>query len=417
MAGAPMAGEPMTSGTYIDYLVLGKTGMGKSMTADRLLVADSVPGASDATPEEKEDGSTQLDDILIWSLNKRSVEDIKERVIFFLANRAAGITGKNATDPKSKGVDSVTIDCALLSNEKTRVRVLDVPGFHTSLTKQQLANQQVANQDNLGIMRQILRIQAVKQLHFHRILYLLPYRGVCERADSNFQEELKVMYHYFGRVIFDSMIVIATERSRLSIKGAIDQEDIDQNRKVFNRAFQLAVATENQNPDEVQDIPQPPIIYLSLEESSSDLRKQLQQTVVPRKGGLKLQLHENTCARCSLKFGVHRTAAGVDEPVVLIQETDGGLSPYDQSRCHPLITPKHSKVKKFFGGMAYIVLFGIPLLAGNPWPGFFNHDEECAKCKKPPGSPGCTQIDKEWVVAENKIKVDHNSELDNVVQV
>ncbi len=61
-------------------------------------------------------------------------------------------------DPKNKSPDSVTKDCVLLSNEKTRIRVLDVPGFHTSLSSQQAAAQQVANQDNLGIMRQILRI-------------------------------------------------------------------------------------------------------------------------------------------------------------------------------------------------------------------------------------------------------------------
>ena len=44
--------------------------MGKSTTADRLLVADSVtvPGF-DMTPVEKEGGNTQLDDILIWNLS------------------------------------------------------------------------------------------------------------------------------------------------------------------------------------------------------------------------------------------------------------------------------------------------------------------------------------------------------------
>ncbi len=398
------------SGAYTDFLVLGKTGMGKSTTADRLLVADTVPGASDVTPVEKEGGNTQLDDILIWRLNGQSVEDVKERVMHCLENRAVGI---KAIDSKNTSLDFVTKDCVLLSNENTRIRVLDVPGFHTSLSSQQVAAQQVANQDNLGIMRQILRIQAEKQLHFHRILYFLPCRGVCERADCNFQEELMVMYHYFGRVIFDSMIVIVTERPSKSILGAVSDEEIEQNRVVFNRAFQLALAAPDQNPDDVQDIPEPQIIYLSLEECNSDVLRRLQQTIVSKIDGLQLHLQENTCARCSLKFGVHRTATVV-EPVVLIREDDGRLLSYDQSQCHPLIIPKYSSLKRFVGGMAHIFFLGIPLLVGSPWPGFFNHDEECAKCKKPPGSPGCTLIDEEWEMAGNKIKVGHKSELDRI---
>ncbi len=179
-----------TGGAYIDFLVLGKTGMGKSTTADRLLVADSVSvaGPVDVTPEEKEGGNTQLDDILIWKLGKRSEENIKKRVMCFLANRAANITGFEAVNPETMTPDSVTKSCVLLSNEKTRIRVLDVPGFHTSLSSPQVAAKKVAIQENLSIMRQILRIQALKQLHFHRILYFLPSRGVCEKADSNFQD-------------------------------------------------------------------------------------------------------------------------------------------------------------------------------------------------------------------------------------
>ena len=407
--------------TYKDYLVLGRTGMGKSTTADRLLVANSVVGAVDVTPVDKggSDGNTQLDNIKIWRLSRlsrRSVDYVTERVKRFLengANFAATIISKNKSS-----TDSITNDCTLLSNEKTKIRVLDVPGFYSSLSSQQVAalELQVANQSNLGIMRQILRIQAIKKLRFHRIIYFLPYRGVCERADKSFQEEIEVMYHYFGRLIFDSMIVIATERSRRSKLDAINYEEIEENRVTLNRTFQCALAKPDQNPDEVQDIPQPPIIYLSLEESNSDVLRRLQETKVARMDGLQLHFHENTCAQCSLKFSLYKTPTGF-EPVVSIQESDGRLSPYDQSQCHPLIIPKYSKVEKFFGGVAYIVLLGIPKLAGNPWPGWFNRDEECAKCERPPGSPGCTLLGEEWVVAGNKIKVDHKSELDKVVEV
>ena len=402
--------EPSTVGTggaYIDFLVLGKTGMGKSTTADRLLVADSVSvaGPVDVTPVEKEGGNTQLDDILIWKLGKRSVENIKKRVMCFLANRAANITGFEAVNPETMTPDSVTKSCVLLSNENTRIRVLDVPGFHPSSSSPQVAAKKVAIQENLSIMRQILRTQAVKQLYFHRILYFLPSRGVCEKADSNYQDELKVMHHYFGRVIFDSMIVIGTERASKSTLDAFSEKDITDNRKVFKRAFQLAIAKPDQDPDEVQDIPQPPIIYLSLEESSSDVLRRLQQTIVTRMDGLQLQLQENTCARCSLKFGVHMTATG-SLPVVSIRENDGVRSAYHQSQCHPLIIPEHTIFEKIVGTIAFVFLFVTGKEPSRPR--FF---EKCAKCDNPPGSPGCTRIGEQW---GTKIKVDHKSELDEV---
>ena len=221
------------------------------------------------------------------------------------------------------------------------------------------------------------------------------------------------MYHYFGRPIFDSMIVIATEHSRKSKLGAISDEDVSDNRVTLNRAFQLVLAAPDQKPEDVQDIPQPPIFYLSLEESSSSILGQLQKTTVTRMDGLKLQLQENTCARCSLKFGVYKTET-VIEPVV-IRKNNGRLLLYDQSRCHPLIIPKYSKVQKVFGGIAYIVLLGIPLLAKNePWPGFLNHDEKCAKCENHPGSPGCTLISQKYVFEGYEIEVKHMSELDKV---
>ena len=222
------------------------------------------------------------------------------------------------------------------------------------------------------------------------------------------------MNHFFGRIIFDSMVVIATLFQRRSKLNAFTEEDFQDCREVLRRAFQLALAAPGQNPDDVQDIPNPPIIYLSLEDTSSRILEVLRSTVVASPMGIELHLHENTCARCSLRFGVYRTDT-VSEPLVSIGANDGYRSAYSLSRCHPLIKPKYSRVQKIMGGVAYILLLGIPKLAGNPWPGFFNHDEECAGCKSPPGSPGCLTVGREWGAAGAKIKVDHKSELDRVV--
>jgi len=392
---------------YTDFLLLGKTGMGKSTTADRLLLANAEePGALDVRPIAKEGGHLLLDDIQIWRIGNADVDDVKSRVKCFLLNR---VVKETVVDPQNKGPDSKTRDCVLLSNERTKVRVLDVPGFHTSATSHHPDH--VANQDNVGIMRQILRIQAVKKIYFNRILYFLPNRGPPERADANFQEELRIMYHFFGRVIFNSMLAVTTIRPKKSTIDAFDEEDKKDTRDVLDRAFQLALAEDGQNPDEVHDIPQPPIVYLPLNESSSDLLARLQGTRVRNRGGLELQLVENTCSRCGLKFAFHQTPNIVERLVSV-----GDNSEYDQSHCHPLIKPKYSRVQKFFGGVAHIMTLGIAKLAGSRMPGFFNHDEDCAKCGGPPGSPGCVKVGEKWLLAGTEITVDHASELDTVVE-
>ncbi len=412
-----MAGAPQDGCSYKDILILGKTGMGKSTTADRLLIANSRPGTLDVNPEEKEGGNTLLDDILIWRTSTKSVEDIKERVKFFLVNRAGQLSAFQAIDPQSGGPDSVTKDCVLLSNEKTHIRVLDVPGFHTSSpTLTSPETEQTAKQENLSIMRQILRIQSIKQLRFYRVLYFLPFRNGIGgiRADANFQEEL-VMHYYFGNRIFDSMVVIATLPLMCSKSNAFTSQHEANARKVLNRAFQFVFARlTNRNPDDISldNVPQPPIFYISVEDSGTEIFGRLQLTKV-KVNRLELRLDENTCARCSIKFGVYHINNNHATPLVAIN--NGQRSAYDQSKCHPLIKPKHSKLKKIVGGIAYILLLGIPALAGSPWPGFFNDEEECAHCKNPPGSPGCLKVGTEWKVhvKEDIMKVDHSNDLDD----
>ena len=62
----------------------------------------------------------------------------------------------------------------------------------------------------LAIMREVLRIQAAMRMNFKRILYFIPERGPLERCHEILRMELEQMVHYFGKSIFDCMVLIAT---------------------------------------------------------------------------------------------------------------------------------------------------------------------------------------------------------------
>jgi hypothetical protein len=94
----------------------------------------------------------------------------------------------------------MTPDFELISNESTKIRVLDVPGFYgegdagTTLT----ISVQVANQIALR-MRNILRVQSEMKLKLRRILYFLPVHGALRRSDAYLEMELSTLAKYFGR--------------------------------------------------------------------------------------------------------------------------------------------------------------------------------------------------------------------------
>ena len=408
---------------------LGKTGMGKSTTGDKLLAADPYNknyvgqqqplDEDDVVKESSEKRQFSCDDITLWKLSTAGdYEKAKQRIKRIVFQRS--IEGENIFDPDRDDVDSDTKECELLANETSRIRVLDVPGFFSSDTLA-LVRQNAAvwlspleqgacsvQQANLGVMRQILRVQAEKGLIFRRILYFLPSRGPPERADSVLQSELRVMKYFFGRAIFECMVVVATMPSGVSKKGVFSERDFLRTKRAVGRALELTFNPQV-GTDATDRPPDPPIIYVSLEDTGTEIYQKLISLDVEHKDGLQLKFDEDACARCALKVGYY-----MGEKVVCITSANGMQSrmAYDESKCHPLIKPKYSRLQKIVGGIAYIVLLGIPRLVGATWPGFFNNDEECAGCNRPPGSDGCVRVGQHSEVTGKA--VDHSSELDKV---
>ena len=385
-------GDPPSE--FYDIMLMGRTGMGKSTTGNKLLCVDNAA----------------LD---------------------------AGNGGRFTT---GEGADSVTGTCDVLYNEQLNIRVLDTPGLADSKT-----SKEGVLKGNLQTFRRIMRAQEEHDLAFSRVVYFYPHRGPGERADGALQEEIKVMYEFLGDSLFKIMAIIATNpKGRYQSVGFTDEDK----RSVGNT---FMAAYENVAGHRLSECP--PVVYLSTEEKDVDvinkivgaqviyeepLKKPLTidvtQSVSPsmvrevirearqRNPGRKLKF-EDVCIRCTAKLFYMDTPLGRIVAEVKESNSDTRIPP-NESKCHPYMIPKHATVIKFVGGIAHILTLGIFAAIGRArkkviWPGFTNHQEVCLKCNRSPGENACSEVGKTVEMQTNnnvKISVmtDHSTNLDRV---
>lgn len=372
---------------YYDIVLIGKTGQGKSTLGNKLV----------------EQENSKPSEILSFKIHTHPISDEKR------------FTQSDEVQ-ENEDVLSVTTECKLLANGTSMIRVLDVPGFsgsadmvdkdkfsffHAEDSKEKTGTKVSLSEANLQIIRWIVRAQMKADLKVKRIVYFLPGRGPPEKADKVLVDELKLLYHFLGKEVFDHLVVVATNPSKPKYqkKGMeFDKEDFKVVKRVLKRALHDATG---------QYMPCPPVVYIGLNDTPDECIEKIKDA--SKKDNVPLQFSENVCGRCSVQVRDNKCGK------VSVSYCDNSDEvPYHESKCHPQFEQRYSTAQKIIGGGAHILALGAGLIIEKitnreTWPGFTNSDEQCTICKKFPGARGCSQVGMEIDLPMGKVKVDHKN--------
>ena len=400
---------------YHDIMILGLTGQGKTTTADKLLIANpegiiyQSKYADEAEDKPRVDMSRHqvaMQDLYMWLIpeDEDKIKEISIRIKGLAFHRVLKDPHQQVNADHESGNHSTerTLKCELLSNETTKVRVLDVPGFFGEVRNPDRDSHNItlnAKETHLGTMRNILQIQAAMAMKFKRILYFLPCRDTLQTSNAALQEELQLMCYYFGRSIFEVMVLVATLGPTfyriIPETSPVDMpyEELERSRAVFREALRSFLPV---------DTPDPSIIFVSLRESCESILQKVQEAEVANNDGLQLRLNSTVCSRCSMTIGERKgmrvacTSGGKWSESIL----------YEDSHCHPFFVPKYTTLQKITGGVTYTVKAVVNREQWQ-WPDF--SVEKCHKCGRRPGTQGCLLVGSEYDIDEESHLIDHTS--------
>ena len=293
---------------YFDIMLVGMTGQGKSTTANKLLCWSE---------------KSNVKDISIWKFQSDSEEDELRLVSWRSVQKPHLEVNMMGSLP--------TKCCQVLSNDTLKLRVFDMPGFYDSDAVKapapsptrdgiEQATRDVAN-FNMGITRDIIRIQAAVGMSFRRVLYFLPCRGPLERSNAILKLDLQQLEYAFGRAVFKSMVAVATAPPYLNALN-FPQECIEQCERHLTEALQSVFGGV--------EVPKIPIIFISISESGESILEKIREARVSC-DRLVLQINPHTCAKCGMRIGKLEN----EEVTCAPPQDPEGFIPHEESLCHP----------------------------------------------------------------------------------
>ena len=415
----PEEGAEDTTVDYYDIMVIGRTGMGKSTTSDKLVIAN-LDGrdysGEQYTDEIVEAVQVKMSDLSMWLIaDDDEIERVKVRlknlVLFRSLDRGLKDPHAHVNDFYQKSSKQTT-KSQLISNETTMVRILDVPGFDCDRTPETATSRVTAK--GLAIMREVLRIQATMRMNFRRILYFIPERGPLELCHEVLRMELEQMVHYFGRSIFDCMVLIATVNPDVYQYLQPGATPFSNNAEMKTRQkFQEALCYVLPPGEQLSDH-KPPIVFISMNDTCEEIYRKIHSAPVIF-DCVRLAFDYRTCACCGIK--VKFLGEGKEEVKVACYagEDPSNSIPYEESLCHPLIISKYQTITKVVGSIAHFITAKRFL---GKWPDFRNPDDEiCVHCGQVPGTRGCKPVNTHYELKGGQLFVDHKCDLNEPVDV
>ena len=378
--------EGASKDSDISCLLIGKIGLGKSTTGNKLI------GFYDSEPEISRYKYCH------YGLNCSEVRTVEKR---------SDTQHIKFEEGGSDSIDATTKQSKLLENTYLDVKVLDVCGLAS--TSRSIYS--TVYEQNLSTFRDILRMQERHNLKFNRVLYFLPNRRFPEKADAILQDELRVMHYFFGEDVFECMIIVLTS-SPLTL-----QEDnlviTAKMNKHTEEVFRAAVLTSTGISLRFC----PPIIYIAKNYSGVKIRGMIKSATVGRVSGLSLKIKEDICINCATT--ITSTVTKNEKHRVTINEIDGEEKEYEKTKCHPGFKYPIYELNYFRRtscpcincllfvlNFLYTWLFKKSLRIGL--------SEVCINCGKSPGTPGCYLVENEFMNHEGQWTVEHTNSLESL---